>query len=239
MRGTPLAPHHCARNGRSDTGPRTMRLTAIDWSGDAGDPGKSPPRDQRIVFAACHCDSQWIEQLVNDLLKLRQDWGRPGNYVFKHSNSSAKVIRGYCDVLARNHVEFTVLIINKSTWSPSYLRGTRGKDRIADAVTALVALMPEVWVADQKLIIDGNRSERRLLTTIRQGASRVCRDRDSGSFRKVAAVPDHRADAVLIQAADMVAGEVRQHGASLHTIPRSLWNRIKVIESQDIQKPHR
>jgi hypothetical protein len=105
---------------------------------------------------------------------------------------------------------FSVEVIDKTDWSPNYLAHSSGSGRVLDTICLLFDACPDEIIAKQVLVVDAHRSEVDFLRELRLRLRRMQSARDAESFKKISALPDHRQDAMLIQAADMMAGEIRR-----------------------------
>ena len=190
-----------------------MRIvTGLDWSGDAGDPAKSPGQSL-LVFAAVHVRDSDVGLVQTNLAGVRRRLGVPHEYVFKHAGSSDKTKAATFQAIAQMPVSMTVLSIQKAEWESTYLKRSTGIDRINDAIMELVCRLPDSLVEDQFLLIDLPRGELQTIKDLRVAIRKVLYGSGRRSFKNVRPRPDHRDETATIQIADMVAGEFRKQGA--------------------------
>jgi hypothetical protein len=202
-------------------------ITGVDWSGDAGDPALAIRDNQWLVFVACHVEKDGLEDFVESLERIKVTLGLPQSHTFKHVRSREAMRGHFFRALRDTSVRFDVLAIDKLKWTPGYLGRTSGRERVLDAVCDLFAVCPDEVIAHQILVIDAHRSETRFVREVGARLRIIQRLRESASFKKISAVPDHRHDAVLIQAADMMAGEVRRLGGH---VPEVCRGRVRLYQ---------
>ena len=120
-------------------------------------------------------------------------------------------------------------MLNKAVWSAQYVSGSSGTDCICDGIVTLLAGCPRGVIAGQKLYIDIPRGEvavvERYRTTLRQAMRRA----KQPVFRDVKPRPPDARNGAVIQIADMIAGEVREHGGMAGPYLPSLRAQISVI----------
>jgi hypothetical protein len=214
----------------SSTGVRCgMRIvTGLDWSGDAGDPAKSPGQSL-LVFAAVHVRDSDLDHLRMNLAMLRRRLRVEDEYVFKHSGSSDKTKAAFFQALTQLPVTITVLSIRKNGWDSSYLKRSTGIDRINDAIMELVCQLPDSLVDDQFLLIDLPRRELHTVKDLRVAVRRVLFGIGRGSFKNIRPRPDHRDETATIQIADMVAAEFRKQGGFVGPHLRLITPKVTVL----------
>ncbi len=66
------------------------------------------------------------------------------------------------------------------------------------------------WVAGQKLLVDMSRDEKAFVGELRHDLKSALRTLGRPSYDKIVVRPNHRADAGIIQVANMFAGEIRR-----------------------------
>lgn len=185
-------------------------VSGVDWSGDPGDPKKAVRENQLLVMCACHVQKGELEQASARLAHLKAKLDLASDHVFKHVRSKPATRQAFYRAVGETSLAFSVLVIDKSKWSTEYLAATTGRVRMLDALCDLLVECPEEFIAGQVLVVDAHRSETRFNNDLAVTMRATLRTRGVVSFKKISAVPDHRHDALLIQAADMMAGEVRK-----------------------------
>ncbi|MGC4107301.1 MAG: hypothetical protein QM753_13340 [Thermomicrobiales bacterium] len=187
-------------------------VSGLDWSGEAGAPLRSPTANPWLVVAICHCQKDDLDLIGAHLASLREKFHLPANHTFKHARSRPETRREYLRVAANLPMTFTIHAVDKRDWSPRYLDTTSGLDRISDLVSAVLSHCPAKLIERQVLLIDGDSGESGVVRALKGAARTTCRERELQLFQKVSIVPDHRLDAQLVQAADMMAGQIRHLG---------------------------
>lgn len=164
------------------------------------------------MLAIAHIDETDLEDLRDALAAARIALRLPEDYAFKHLGASIAVHDQVFGALGRLPIQAHVLGIDKTTWTDEYMRRSRGPDRLCDALISLVLGCPDHLIAGQRLFIDLERKDlpqiRDQRTALRHALAGVGRM----SFGKVQPCPDHRLNGTIVQIADMIAGEVHQHG---------------------------
>lgn len=98
------------------------------------------------------------------------------------------------------------------TGSPDIL-DPRGDHFVSDCIINLLSACPPEITQDQMLLNDLPRREKVIVDSFRTTIRQELRRSQRAGLRDVRPRPDHRADGTIIQAADMIAGDVRQfHG---------------------------
>jgi len=184
-------------------------VTGLDWSGDVGDPNRENSRNDLLVFAACHAHREQLEDVRECWSRLRESLGFRQSHVFKHVHTRPDIRPKIYAALSSMPVRFSVNVVDKSAWPRSYLYNTSGMQRIIDPIVDLFdACSPDI-VADQVLVIDGHPSEKGFVDALKRAMRRSFAVQDKRSFSKISVIPDDRIDSILIQAADLMAGEIR------------------------------
>ena len=206
-----------------------MRIvTGLDWSGDAGDPAKSPGQSM-LVFATVSVRDVDLEIVRSNLATLRRTLRIAETYVFKHAGSSDKAKATFFQVLAQSPVDIHVNSISKSEWDKPYLERTTGTDRISDGIVELICRLPESLVDDQFLFVDLPRRELNTVRDLRVAIRKALSGSKRGSFKHVRPRSDHRDDTATIQIADMVSGEFRRQGGCTGPHLRAIASKLTVV----------
>ena len=185
-----------------------MIYSGLDWSGS---PGREP-HDPLLVLAIVHFESEILPDLERELGAIRTNLRLPPNFVFKHLGASTPTQQRLFAALGRLPMRAHVLIVDKSTWTDEYVRRSRGPDRVFDAVIALVLGCPEALVARQRLFVDLERRDMRMVRDLRTAIRQALSGAGRKSFANVQPCPDHRQHGSIVQIADLIAGEVHEQG---------------------------
>ena len=189
-----------------------MIRTGVDWSGDPGDPRNNPSDTGWLIVAGCHLAEEDAGDFLDVLGRLKRHLGLQDDHIFKYMKSTDGTRRKYLNMLQSSSIRATAICIDKRSWNEEYLRSTSGPQRTIDALIKLAMAAPDSTVANQILMIDAKRADRRFLSDLRRRMRQVLRENGKDSFKKIVPRPDDRSDAFLIQAADMISGELRRHG---------------------------
>ncbi|MEZ4563674.1 MAG: hypothetical protein R2853_13155 [Thermomicrobiales bacterium] len=196
--------------------------TGLDWSED--------PATGWVVLAMVHVDTDDLGELKSRFVEARVSLGRSEAFVFKHLEADDRTH----DVFYRElrlvpSVSVDVLRLNRQTWEPRSPRPSRGDHVICSGIIELLAACPDDLTQDQMLLIDLPRSEKGIVDAFRTIIRKELRQSRRAGLRDVRPRPDHRPDGAIIQAADMIAGEVRQfNGLGGPYLPR-LGGRIRFV----------
>ena len=182
-----------------------MIYSGLDWSGSPGD-----THGPWLVFAVVHIADADLSILDAEFAAAKQHLRVAPTFVFKHDDAADLVKEQVFAALQRTPMEAHVHILNKAAWRNAYSKKMKGNDCICGGIITLVMGCPENFVAKQVLLIDppSAKQVRELRTAISQsfrGARRT-------GFRDVRPRRDDELDGSIIQAADMIAGEVRRQG---------------------------
>lgn len=204
-----------------------MMYSGLDWSG-------SPGLDQGpiLVFAIVHIEESDLPSLDQAVATARLRLGRDDRYAFKHTRvkSFPEVHREFYDSVRRVPWRAHVYTLEKQIWRSQQGSAARGLDCIRDGIVALVLGCPDSVVANQILFIDLPSQEERIIQDYRTSMRQALRGARRSGFKNVRPCPDHRQHGALIQVADMIAGEVREHGFQSGPFLPTLGNRIKDVE---------
>jgi len=137
-------------------------VTGLDWSGDPGDPKKSAKANHAFVVAICTVALMDHEVLDECLASLRQRLGVSPTHVFRHSDASTRSRKEFFRALSSAPVTMKCLLVDKNDWDSEYLDRTSGPERIRHAIMKLVSLLPDEWIAGQKLWLICTEVKRRL-----------------------------------------------------------------------------
>lgn len=191
-----------------------MRITSgLDWSGDAGDPKKTPGMSPLLVTAVVHIDVEDWDSLEQALAEARRTRSLPANYVFHFSGSRPKIREAFFDEIKGVPLFAHARLLDKRLWTRSYLQATTGDDRIQAEILELLLQCPDTCIGGQTLLIDGSRREARKIAPLKTALSRALTTRGRDGLRRVKACPDsHPTQGALVQVADMIAGALHDAG---------------------------
>jgi hypothetical protein len=199
--------------------------SGLDWSG-------SPGREQGpwLVFAIVHVEAPHLPTLEQELAIARGHLGR-SDYVFKHqrAKSSNDVHNLFYEAIGRVPWNAHVLMLDKRAWIDRRDKRTRGIDRISDGVITLVVGCPDDVVANQVLYIDLPPAEERVIQNYRTAIRKALKGIRRTGFKNVRPCPDHRQHGTIVQVADMIAGEVREHEGLSSPFLRKLGSRVRLV----------
>ena len=158
-----------------------------------------------------HIETDDLGVLKSRLADAKRALGRSDAFVFKHLEADDRTH----DVFYRElrlvpSVSVDVLRLNRHVWEPRSPRPTRGDHVICSGIVELLSTCPDEITRDQMLLIDLPRSEKGIVDAFRTIIRKELRLARRAGLRDVRPRPDHRPDGAIIQAADMIAGEVRQ-----------------------------
>lgn len=190
-----------------------MIRTGVDWSGDPGHPRHNPSDTGWLIVVGCHLAESDTSGFVEALGRLKLSLGLRDDHIFKYMKSTDETRNKYFDMVQRSSLHATAICIDKHSWPDDYFRMTSGPQRTIDALIKLSLASADADVARQVLLIDAKRSDRRFLSDLRRGTRQALRMVGRESYRKIVPRPDDRSDAFLIQAADMISGDLRRHGS--------------------------
>ena len=188
---------------------RELIYSGLDWSGSPGE-----VHGDVVVFAVVHFSDAALSTLSSALQDAREALGIPPDYVFKNNGTGPRTREGFFHALGPLDFSANVHVLDKRRWAETQHGKLSGPNCIRDGIVSLVMACPEDVVARQVLYLDIEPSQHkeitRLKTEIRQ-ALRGARPRRVG-FADVRGCEDHRNQGAIIQVADMLAGQVNDHG---------------------------
>ncbi len=201
-----------------------MIHSGLDWSGS---PGKE--HGPWLVFAIVHVAEESLSALDVALASARSQLRVDPDFVFRHSDASHRARGAFFSVLEPLPLKSHVHMLNKERWLAQYVSGSSGADCICDGIITLLAGCPDEFIDRQMLYIDLPRSERRLVERYRTAIRQAMRRARKPTFRDLRPSPDGRNDRAMIQVADMIAGEVREHEGMAGPFLPALVSHIQVI----------
>lgn len=178
-----------------------------------------------------HFSDEELATLSGALQDARASLGIPPDYVFKNNGTGPRTREGFFRALGPLDFSAHVHVLNKRSWAATQRGKPTGPNCIRDGIVSLVMACPDEVVARQVLYLDIEPSQRteltRLKTEIRQ-ALRAARPRRTG-FADVRGCEDHRNLGAIIQVADMLAGQVNDHGGLAGPHLPSFSSRIALV----------
>lgn len=203
-----------------------MIYSGVDWSG-------SPGREQGpwLVFAIVHVGATDLPSLELALANARRNLGRDPDYAFKHSRAKSfvDVHHRFYEAIRRVSWHAHVHMLDKAGWSGQRVKGSRGTDCICDGLVALVIGCPIAVVAHQVLFIDLPPTEASTVQSYRTAMRKSLKGIRRTGFKNVRPCPDHRQHGAIIQVADMIAGEVREHKGLAGPFLPELRSRVRLV----------
>jgi hypothetical protein len=207
-------------------------ITGLDWSGDPGNPVLTPSRSPLLTYASVHAPIEEIECVKIALREARRKLRLPEDFPFKHSGSSLKTRQIFFAAVNRTPVFCTALVIDKRDWVFSHDAKVSGEERICDGIVELVCGMPDELIAGQLLLIDKPRGELKLVKNYRTAVRKALRGSNRESFDDVRPRPDDRDESATVQIADMIAGELTDHGGVGGPYLSVIAKRITILRAQ-------
>jgi hypothetical protein len=201
-----------------------MIYSGLDWSGSPG-----PEHGPWLVLAIAHVDEVDLETLDTELASTRAMLRLDSSFVFHHSETAPATREGFFAALQRVPLSVHVHMLNKATWSAEHTPASSGFDCICDGIITLLMRCPSGVIEEQMLYIDLPRREGRVVTRYRTTIRQAMRRARRPTFRDMKPRPDDQADAALIQVADMVAGEVREHSGMAGLYLPTLRTSIEIV----------
>lgn len=180
--------------------------SGLDWSGS---PGKE--HGPWLVYAMVHVDEADLATMDDELNKVRADLRLDQDFTFHHSETTPATKKAFFSALRRVPLSAHVYMLSKARWSAVYVSGSSGTDCIIDGIIQLIVRCPAGVVAEQILYIDLPRQEGKLVQHYRTTIRQALRLSKVPAFKRMKPRPDDREDAALIQIADMISGQVREH----------------------------
>jgi len=205
-------------------------VSGIDWSGDAGDPDRTPGRSALLIVVSAQLATDRVPDLAGAMEDVRRTRRLPDGFTFRYSSCRPSIREAWFARVPSIPVEVTALVIDKRNWNRDYMRRTTGDDRVLHGVVKVVLAMPARHVAGQRLLIDYPSRERRKVDAIARAIASACRAGGQQSFSAVRPCPDDRRDGDIVQVADMIAGALRDRDRSGTALLASFGNRVKVVE---------
>lgn len=189
-----------------------MRVTGVDWSGDAGFDSEGPGVPGLLCFAFVTIDAGQYPSLHASLAELRRAHNFDEGHAFKHLKSNAQLKRDFFRTLQSTEMQIRVLLVDKKRdWSSDLWR-LRGNDRLAASIAEAEGRLPHEVVSEQTLLVDlDQKRDGRFCTQIIKVVHRSTRSEGRPGFKKIRCCPDtDRFYGEILQVADMVAGAVRR-----------------------------
>ncbi len=203
-----------------------MIYSGLDWSGSPGE-----AHGEVVVFAAAHFTTDALGALTGALAAARAELGVPPDYVFKNNGTTSRTRTAFFRALAPLDFTAHIHILNKRHWAAMQTGKTTGPQCIRDGIVTLIKGCPNEVVAGQVLFVDAEPSQRAEIrhfkTEIRQ-ALRDVRPRRFG-FSDVRGCEDHRIQGAIIQVADLLAGQVSDHGDIAGPHLPTLGGKVKLV----------
>lgn len=159
-------------------------VSGLDWSGDAGTMANAVRSSPYLVVGMCHTHTTNRQRMSDAVAHLREELHLPIQHTFKFAKSSDRTRDRFLEVLMNLDISFTAAAVDRRLWTPAYVQGTSGSQRIVDAICVAAEALPDDLICGQQ------------------------RARGKIGFSKIAPLPDDRGDALIIQAADFIAGYV-------------------------------
>lgn len=186
-----------------------MIYSGLDWSGSPGE-----EHGRTVTFAVVHFATEDLARLHRALDGVRDALTLSRSYVFKNNGSGPITRAAFFNAI--RPLEFTahVYVLDKGQWAATQIGRPTGPNCIRDGVVSLILACPNDVVARQVLYVDidpGQRAELMQMRTAIRQALRETRPRRLG-FSDVRGCEDHRTLGAIIQVADMIAGQVADHG---------------------------
>ena len=203
-----------------------MIYSGIDWSGDVGDPAKSS-LSPLFVTVIAHIDGQDLPLLAQTLDGVRAARGLPPRFAFRYSSSSERVRAAFFAAICHVPITARASIIDKRTWGPATFR-SRGWDRINQCIADVVCGCPPELIAGQVVLIDQPKHETAAVRGTAATLKRALQGVGIAPFPQIKPCPDHRAQGLVIQVADMVAGALHDAGGVTGAYLAPLAGRITV-----------
>ncbi len=192
--------------------------SGIDWSG-------SPDHDSSVFYAMVHIDSDHIPALEAALRVAKARLRVPEGYVFRHVGCSDAAHRAFYDVISDVLFSARLLVVPPIPRSAPI----RGHEEIRMAIVRLVLDCPDTVVAKQKLYIDLERRDSKQVRELRTRVRRELGALGRRTFENMQPCPDHRSEGGIVQLADMLAGELREHAGVGGPYLRSISSKLITV----------
>jgi len=165
------------------------------------------------------------------LATARTRLGFDPGYVFKHTRAkcSNDIHDRFYEALHPIAFAAHVRVMDKAAWRDQHAGRTRGADSICDGIIDLILGCPDHVVARQVLYIDLPANEEKTIQTYRTSIRRALTGVRRTGLRDVRPCPDHRQHGGIIQVADMIAGEVREHEGLRGPYLPALGSRVRLV----------
>jgi hypothetical protein len=164
-------------------------------------------------MAMVHIAGDDMAILETEIAAARKRLGYSPHHVFKHTEAKEEAHDQFYVALARiPSLTAHVYGYRRTSWVVRYPSPASGDSRVCDALIALTLACPRHVVEGQTPYIDLPRRERDVVIAFATALRRSMKGTRQRSFGKIQPQPDDRLAGGIVQAADMIAGEVRQHG---------------------------
>jgi hypothetical protein len=159
--------------------------------------------------------------VLDDLLAaLKSDLRLESDHTFKFVHSSARTRKEFLERVLRAPVQIRVGVVDKRKWTNFYTANVGARGRLMDSLSNHFAYCEDELICGQRLLVDTNRGEKGFIRDLTLSLRRSNAVLNRQSFKKIAARPDNRTDAGLVQVADMYAGYFRAFGdEAVRTMP--------------------
>jgi hypothetical protein len=188
-------------------------VSGLDWSGDGGDPRKTPGSSPLFVTVVVHIvETDWhlLETVFEDVRRQRS---LPSNYSFHFSGSRPQIRDAFFRSLRTVPIHVHARIADKRQWMPAYMLQTSGEARIQAEIVQLLIQCPDHCISGQTLLIDGSRRDAKKSASIKTDLNRRLSSLGKSGIGKIKLCQDdHPTRGAIIQAADMFAGALRDAG---------------------------
>lgn len=196
-------------------------VSGIDWSGDPGDPAK-PGASPLLVIAIASTTAEQLPVLAANLASIRSAlrWSDRTPFHFIDSDNRSRSL--FFENLDPSDLWVHVLIETKQAWyePADGSRPLRPGLMLDRAIAAPVGQVPTTMTFGQTILIDRPRAETSAMRSTVEEIRAALRTRGNQRLPRVKPLPDHRADAELIQIADMFAGAIAAWGSEDRRLAR-------------------
>jgi hypothetical protein len=196
--------------------------SGLDWSEDVGGP--------HGYMAMVHVDGCDLATLEIELMAARKRLGKKLDYAFKHTDEKAIAHHHFYRAIAKVPT-FTVNVYAYSRWgwTPRHSSPACGDPCICDAFISLALGCPRHLIENQILYIDYPRRERDIVVAFATALRNSMKGTLQRSFRHIRPRPDDRLEGGIIQAADMIPGEIREYPDLGGPYLPDLGSRIRIV----------